>query len=141
MELVQVIVCDGEGVIKFVIVQVNGGVIYQECLDVGYVVVYLLLIKIVLFVFDLNWGCIFVVVGCVGVVNLDVSKIDVFFGDVCIVSCGGWVVSYIEEQGVVVMVQVEIGICIELGCGICSEIIWIIDLFYEYVKINVEYCI
>jgi len=111
MDVAQAIVRDGEGATKFVTVQVNGGGKHQECLDVGYA----------------------------GVADLDVSKIDVFLGEVCIASQGGRAASYTEEQGAAVMAEAEITIRIELGRGDCSETIWTTDLSHEYVRINAEY--
>ncbi|NRH28300.1 MULTISPECIES: bifunctional glutamate N-acetyltransferase/amino-acid acetyltransferase ArgJ [Pseudomonas] len=139
MEVAQAIVRDGEGATKFVTVAVNGGATHQECLDVGYAVAHSPLIKTALFASDPNWGRILAAVGRAGVAQLDVSKIDVFLGDVCIASRGCRAASYTEEQGSAVMAQEEITIRIELGRGSCSETIWTTDLSHEYVKINAEY--
>jgi glutamate N-acetyltransferase/amino-acid N-acetyltransferase len=139
MEIAQAIVRDGEGATKFVTVQVNGGGNHQECLDVAYAVAHSPLIKTALFASDPNWGRILAAVGYAGVPNLDVSKIDVFLGDVCIASQGGRAATYTEAQGAEVMAREEIGIRIELGRGDCSETIWTTDLSHEYVKINAEY--
>ena len=139
MEVAQSIVRDGEGATKFVTVQVNGGGNHQECLDVGYAVAHSPLIKTALFASDPNWGRILAAVGRAGVPDLDVSKIDVYLGSVCIASQGGRSPSYTEEQGAAVMVEEEIDIRIELGRGNCSETIWTTDLSHEYVRINAEY--
>ena len=139
MEVAQSIVRDGEGATKFVTVQVNGGGNHQECLDVGYAVAHSPLIKTALFASDPNWGRILAAVGRAGVPDLDVSKIDVYLGDVCIASQGGRSPSYTEEQGAAVMAEEEIEIRIELGRGDCSETIWTTDLSHEYVRINAEY--
>ncbi|HEX5843461.1 MAG TPA: bifunctional glutamate N-acetyltransferase/amino-acid acetyltransferase ArgJ [Pseudomonas sp.] len=139
MEVAQAIVRDGEGATKFVTVQVNGGATHQECLDVGYAVAHSPLIKTALFASDPNWGRILAAVGYAGVPQLDVSKIDVFLGEVCIASKGCRAASYTEEQGAAVMAKEEITIRIELGRGSCSETIWTTDLSHEYVKINAEY--
>ncbi|MGY4530992.1 glutamate N-acetyltransferase/amino-acid N-acetyltransferase [Pseudomonas sp. TE3786] len=139
MELAQAIVRDGEGATKFVTVQANGGATHQECLDVAYAVAHSPLIKTALFASDPNWGRILAAVGRAGVAQLDVSKIDVFLGDVCIASRGCRATTYTEEQGAAVMAQEEIGIRIELGRGTCSETIWTTDLSHEYVRINAEY--
>ena len=87
----------------------------------------------------MNWGRILAAVGRAGVPELDVSKIDVFLGDVCIASRGARAETYTEAQGSAVMQQEEITIRIELGRGDCSETIWTTDLSHEYVKINAEY--
>jgi len=139
MEVAQSIVRDGEGATKFVTVQVNGGGTHQECLDVGYAVAHSPLIKTALFASDPNWGRILAAVGRAGVPQLDVGKIDVYLGEVCIASRGGRASTYTEEQGAAVMAQAEITIRIELGRGACSETIWTTDLSHEYVKINAEY--
>lgn len=139
MEVAQSIVRDGEGATKFVTVLVNGGANHQECLDVGYAVAHSPLIKTALFASDPNWGRILAAVGRAGVPDLDVSKIDVFLGPVCIASQGGRAASYTEEQGAAVMAEEEIEIRIELGRGSCSETIWTTDLSHEYVRINAEY--
>ncbi|MCD5987370.1 bifunctional glutamate N-acetyltransferase/amino-acid acetyltransferase ArgJ [Pseudomonas sp. CDFA 553] len=139
MEVAQAIVRDGEGATKFVTVEVNGGGNHQECLDVGYAVAHSPLIKTALFASDPNWGRILAAVGRAGVSDLDVSKIDVFLGSVCIASKGCRATTYTEEQGSAVMAEAEITIRIELGRGDCSETIWTTDLSHEYVKINAEY--
>ncbi|HEX8596320.1 MAG TPA: bifunctional glutamate N-acetyltransferase/amino-acid acetyltransferase ArgJ [Pseudomonas sp.] len=139
MEVAQAIVRDGEGATKFVTVEVNGGGNHQECLDVGYAVAHSPLIKTALFASDPNWGRILAAVGRAGVPDLDVSKIDVFLGSVCIASKGCRATTYTEEQGSAVMAEAEITIRIELGRGQCSETIWTTDLSHEYVKINAEY--
>lgn len=139
MQVAQAIVRDGEGATKFVTVQVNGGGTHQECLDVAYAVAHSPLIKTALFASDPNWGRILAAVGYAGVAQLDVSKIDVFLGEVCIASRGCRAASYTEEQGAAVMAKEEITIRIELGRGACSETIWTTDLSHEYVKINAEY--
>ncbi|WP_071872942.1 bifunctional glutamate N-acetyltransferase/amino-acid acetyltransferase ArgJ [Atopomonas hussainii] len=139
MEVAQAIVRDGEGATKFVTVKVNGGGNAQECLDVAYAVAHSPLIKTALFASDPNWGRILAAVGYAGVPELDVSKIDVFLGEVCIASQGGRAASYTEAQGAEVMAREEITIRIELGRGEFSETIWTTDLSHEYVKINAEY--
>lgn len=139
MQLAQAIVRDGEGATKFVTIKVNGGNTHQECLDVAYAVAHSPLVKTALFASDPNWGRIVAAVGYSGVENLDVTKVDVYLGDVQIVQVGGRALSYTEEQGVKVMQQPEITIRIELKRGICQEVIWTTDLSYEYVKINADY--
>lgn len=139
MDVAQAIVRDGEGATKFVTVQVNGGGNHQECLDVGYAVAHSPLIKTALFASDPNWGRILAAVGRAGVPELDVSKIDVYLGEVCITQQGGRAASYTETQGAEVMAREEITIRIELGRGECAETIWTTDLSHEYVKINAEY--
>lgn len=139
MELAQAIVRDGEGATKFVTVQVKGGDTHQECLEVAYAIAHSPLVKTALFASDPNWGRIVAAIGYSGVKDLDVNNVDVFLGDVQIVSGGGRADQYTEEQGAEVMQQSEITIRVELNRGSCQETIWTTDLSHEYVRINAEY--
>lgn len=139
MVLAQAIVRDGEGATKFVTVQVQGGATYQECLDVAYTVAHSPLIKTALFASDPNWGRILAAVGRAGIAQLDVSGINIFLNDTCIVEQGGRAASYTEAQGEAAMAETEISIRIELGRGHCCETLWTSDLSHEYVRINAEY--
>lgn len=121
-------------------VQVEGGKSVVECCQIVYVIGYLLFVKMVFYVFDFNFGWIFVVIGYVGVVDFDVGKIDFYFDDVFVVKVGGCNLVYQEEDGQCVMKQSEIMICVLFGCGDVQVIVWMCDLLYDYVSINVDYC-
>jgi glutamate N-acetyltransferase/amino-acid N-acetyltransferase len=71
--------------------------------------------------------------------QLDISGVDIFLGDVCIVRSGGVDSEYTEERGQAVMNEHEIAILVELGRGEESATIWTSDLSHEYVRINSEY--
>ena len=74
-----------------------------------------------------------------GVENLDISGVNIFLGDVCIVRAGGVDSDYTEEKGQLVMDQHEITIAVELSRGTSAATIWTSDLSHEYVRINSEY--
>ena len=78
-------------------------------------------------------------VGRSGVKNLDINKVKIFLGDVCIVENGARSVSYSEELGKKIMSETEITISIQLGRGDANSKIWTCDFSYDYVKINAEY--
>jgi glutamate N-acetyltransferase/amino-acid N-acetyltransferase len=137
--LAQLIVRDAEGATKFVSISVAGGRDAQECLQVAYTVAHSPLVKTALYASDPNWGRILAAVGRAGVADLDVDKVGIFLGDVCIVRDGGRAPDYREQDGQRVMNQDEIGIRIELGRGSASETVWTSDLSDEYVRINAEY--
>ena len=130
---------DAEGATKFVSISVAGGRDAQECLQVAYTVAHSPLVKTALYASDPNWGRILAAVGRAGVADLDVDKVGIFLGDVCIVRDGGRAPDYREQDGQRVMNQDEIGIRIELGRGSASETVWTSDLSDEYVRINAEY--
>ncbi len=139
MYLAQAIVRDGEGATKFVAVDVSGCETSKEALKVAYTVAHSPLVKTALFASDANWGRILAAVGRSGVENMDLSKIQIYLDDVCIVENGARANSYTEEAGSKVMAQDELSIRILMGRGDVKETIWTTDLSHEYVSINADY--
>lgn len=138
-ELAQKIIRDGEGATKFITVEVNGGATPQECLDVAYTIAHSPLVKTALFACDPNWGRILAAVGRAGLVNLDLTAIEIYLEEVCIVRDGGRAADYSEDQGQRVMAAEEITIRVELARGPYRDRVWTCDFSYDYVKINAEY--
>ena len=138
-QLAQAVIRDGEGVTKFISVQVEGGIDSDECLQVAYTIAHSPLVKTAFFASDPNWGRILAAVGRSGLSDLDVDKVNIYLDDVCIVDKGGRAASYTEQQGQTVMAQEEITIRVMLGRGQSIETVWTTDLSYDYVKINAEY--
>ncbi len=137
--LAQAIVRDAEGATKFVTVNVDKARSKEEARKVAYTIAHSPLVKTALFASDPNWGRILAAVGRAGVQQLDISGVDIFLGDVCIVRSGGVDSDYTEEKGQAVMNEHEIPISVELGRGEESATIWTSDLSHEYVRINSEY--
>lgn len=138
-QLAQLIVRDAEGATKFVTVCVESGNDTQECLQVAYTVAHSPLVKTALFASDPNWGRILAAVGRAGVQDLDINRIRIYLGDVCIVRDGGVANDYREQDGQRVMHREEILIRIQLGRGDANEQVWTSDLSHDYVRINAEY--
>jgi len=136
--LAQAIIRDAEGATKFVSIQVNSSHSVEDARQVAYTIAHSPLVKTALFASDPNWGRILAAVGRSGV-EFEINKIQIYLGDVCIVSNGGRDPSYTEKQGQQVMSQEEIDIRVELNTGDKSACIWTSDLSYDYVKINAEY--
>ena len=137
--LAQLIVRDAEGATKFVTVRIESGRDTEECLQVAYTIAHSPLVKTALFASDPNWGRILAAVGRAGVESLDIDKISIFLGDVCIVHNGGVAEDYREQDGQRVMHREEIVIRVQLGRGDAVEQVWTSDLSHEYVRINAEY--
>lgn len=138
-ELAKLIIRDGEGARKFVTVDVRGGGSVDECLKVAYTIAESPLVKTALSASDPNWGRILAAIGRAGVEGLDVGLIDVYLGDVRLVSGGGLADDYTEAQGQAVMSQEDIVLRVELGRGEFAEQVWTCDLSEEYVRINASY--
>jgi len=139
IELAQAIIRDAEGATKFVPVIVEQADSTQEALDVAYTIAHSPLIKTALFASDPNWGRILAALGRAPIDALDLSKVEIFLGDVRIVNAGEKCTDYTEAQGQAVMDREEITIQIKLGRGEFTETVWTSDLSQDYVKINAEY--
>lgn len=139
LELAHAIVRDGEGATKFVTIDVSQAASQQEALDVAYTVAHSPLVKTALFASDPNWGRILAAVGRAGIEDLDLNRLVIWLGDVCLVRDGGRADDYSEERGQAVMDQEEITIRIELGRGPVNETVWTCDFSHDYVTINAEY--
>ena len=137
--LAQAIVRDAEGATKFVTVSVSQAMSKAEADDVAYTIAHSPLVKTALFASDPNWGRILAAVGRAGVENLDISGVNIYLDEVCIVKNGGVDAAYTEEKGQAVMNQNEIIIKVELSRGDESTLLWTSDLSHEYVRINSEY--
>lgn len=139
IDLAKQIVMDGEGASKFVTVVVEQGCNNEECLQVAYTIAHSPLIKTALFASDPNWGRILAAVGRASLTDLNVSKVNIWLDNICIVSNGGIDAGYCEEDGQAVMSQHNITIKVELGRGNSSETVWTTDLSHDYVSINADY--
>lgn len=139
LDLAKLIIRDAEGAKKFVTVDVRGGANTTECLQVAYAIAESPLVKTALSASDPNWGRILAAVGRAGVPELDVSRIDLYLDDVCIVKQGGLAPDYREEKGQAVMNQEDICLRVELARGDVNEQVWTADLSEEYVRINASY--
>ena len=137
-ELAQGIIRDAEGATKFVTVTVEGAPGSHVSLEIAYAIANSPLMKTAIFASDANWGRIVMAIGKADV-DIDIDKIDVYLGDVCLMSQGGKASDYTEERGAAVMSKDEILIRVDLNSGGSSETVWTSDLSHEYVRINAEY--
>lgn len=138
-QLAHAIVRDGEGATKFVTITVDSAETEEEALRTAFDIAHSPLVKTALFASDPNWGRILAVVGRAGIENLDLDNLQIYLGDVCIVSQGGRDAAYTEEAGQAVMDQEEILIRVVLNRGEVSETVWTTDLSHDYVSINADY--
>lgn len=139
VELAHAIVRDGEGATKFVEICVEQAASREDARVVAETIAHSPLVKTALFASDPNWGRILAAVGRAPIAELDVSRVNIWLGDVQIVRDGGVADSYTEEQGAAVMAQQDIAIRVTLGAGDATDTVWTCDFSYDYVKINAEY--
>lgn len=137
--LAQSIIRDGEGATKFVEIQVNRAHTTKDARELAYTIAHSPLVKTALFASDANWGRILAAIGRAPVESLDINKIDLYLGQVCLIEKGLPCTSYTEQQGQQEMSKQDISIRIEMNLGTESATIWTTDLSYDYIKINAEY--
>ena len=137
--LAQAIVRDGEGATKFMTIQIEGGKSEAECRTIAYAIAHSPLVKTAFFASDPNLGRILAAIGYAGIDDLDVSKIQMYLGDVLVAEKGGRAASYREQDGQRVMKESEIVVRVLLNRGAANATVWTCDFSYDYVKINAEY--
>lgn len=138
-QLAQELIRDGEGATKFVTVKVESAENSEEALAVAYAIAHSPLVKTALFASDPNWGRILAVVGRAGIKDLDIYTLQIYLGELCIVSAGGRDSNYSEQAGQEIMEQEDILIRVVLNRGNHAETIWTTDLSKDYVSINADY--
>jgi glutamate N-acetyltransferase/amino-acid N-acetyltransferase len=132
------IVEDGEGATKRVSIVVKGASREIDARKVAYTVANSPLVKTALFGEDANWGRIMAAVGRAGV-PVNQERIDMFFGNVCVVKNGRGCGQQAEQMAAGVLRTDAFGITIDLKCGSEGAIIHTCDLSTDYVKINANY--
>jgi glutamate N-acetyltransferase/amino-acid N-acetyltransferase len=137
--LAQSIIRDGEGATKFISVSVAQGRTTEECLQVAYAIAQSPLVKTAFFASDPNWGRILAAVGRAGLAHLDITQVDMWLDDCCIVKSGVRAPDYQESQGQRVMTKSEITVHVDLGRGRERATVWTCDLSHGYVSINADY--
>jgi len=138
INLAQSIVRDGEGVSKFVTINIEGAENVDEARQVGRTIAVSSLVKTAFAGSDANWGRIIAAAGNAGVA-FDADRISLRCDDVTIMEKGSLHPAYRNEDGMAVFARAEFSITLNLGMGDASATIWTGDLTPEYITINAEY--
>lgn len=137
--LAELIIRDGEGATKLIRIVVEQALNSGEAVQVAKTIAHSPLVKTAFFASDPNWGRILAAVGRAGVADMELDKIEIYLGTVCIVENGARSPAYTEQDGQRVMAQAEITITVRLGRGNFREEVLTCDFSYDYVRINAEY--
>lgn len=137
--LAQAIVRDGEGATKFVEIIVQNAANPEDARQLAYTIAHSPLVKTALFASDANWGRILAAIGRARLSRLDIDRVQLYLGDVCLIHNGLPDADYSEDKGQAEMARQDIVIRVDLGLGNAGATIWTTDLSYDYVKINAEY--
>ncbi len=139
-ELAQMIVRDAEGGSKFVTVMVEQGDSERSCREIAYAIAESPLVKTALTASDPNWGRVLAAIGKSHAARrLDMGRLEIFLGEVCVVRDGTRHAAYSEAQGQQAMRGSEVLIRVRLHAGVASACVWTCDLSTEYVRINSAY--
>ena len=138
MRLARMCVRDGEGATKLVEILVTGAPSEQEARAVADTIAHSPLVKTALFGQDANWGRILAAAGRAGV-DLNPDTVDLFFGDVQMVSNGMGCGPKAEADATKVLQTPEFVIRIDLKMGSGRAQMLTCDFSVDYVRINADY--
>lgn len=138
IELAQMIVRDGEGVSKFVSIEVAGADSESHARTVGRSIATSSLVKTALAGSDANWGRILAAIGNSGVA-IHPDHISLSADHVMILKAGQPHPDYTDAQGMAVFAKDEFTLHIDLGMGNEKATVWTGDLTHDYITINAEY--
>ena len=135
--LARSIVYDGEGVTKFVSVEVSGAANDRDAELAARAIANSPLCKTAWFGCDPNWGRILAAAGYSGATFLP-ENVSVYFDETPVVR-GGLDAGTPESELAELMKRREFAVKVDLGEGNSACTIWTGDFTYEYVKINADY--
>lgn len=132
------VIKDGEGITKFVTIEVAGAVSELSAKRVGMSIANSPLVKTAIAGEDANWGRIVMAVGKAGE-PAERDKLSISMGPHLLAERGQVAAGYTEEKGAAYMKQDEIYIKIDLGLGLGTAKVYTCDLTHSYIEINADY--
>ncbi len=135
--LAQGIVRDGEGVTRFITLNIVGARTQPEAQKIGNTIATSPLVKTAFYGGDANWGRILAAAGRAGV-ELDQTKLSLWYDDLQLVA-NGTPLNYDDNRANALAGQPEVTVKLDLGRGNAEATIWTCDLSHDYVSINGHY--
>ncbi|MGH1419342.1 MAG: bifunctional glutamate N-acetyltransferase/amino-acid acetyltransferase ArgJ [Hyphomicrobiaceae bacterium] len=137
-DLALAIVKDGEGLTKFVTLNISGAENAAAAKTIGLAIANSPLVKTALAAEDPNWGRIVMAVGKSGeAANRD--QLRIMIGPHLVAENGEVAENYAEDAAATYMKNAEIEINVDVGVGEGQATIWTCDLTHDYVSINADY--
>ncbi|HEY1243863.1 MAG TPA: bifunctional glutamate N-acetyltransferase/amino-acid acetyltransferase ArgJ [Hyphomicrobiaceae bacterium] len=137
-ELALLVVKDGEGLSKFVTVEVTGAETDAAARRIGFAIANSPLVKTAIAGCDPNWGRVVMAVGKAGEAA-DRDKLSIRYGAVEVAKDGERAPTYEEAAVAAYMEGPEIVIGVDLGLGSGKATVWTCDLTHGYISINADY--
>ena len=138
LDLAHQIVKDGEGISKFITVDVSGAEDARAAKTVALSIANSPLVKTAMAGEDPNWGRIVMAVGKSGE-RADRDTLSIHFGPIEVARAGEVAPHYQEQAGADYMKQVDIHLKVDLGIGAGAATVWTCDLTHDYITINADY--
>ncbi len=137
-ELAILVAKDGEGLSKFVTVEVEGAESDAAARRIGLSIANSPLVKTAVAGEDPNWGRVVMAVGKAGEAA-DRDRLSIWIGDHLVAKDGERAPSYVEETVAAYMKGAEIVLRVDVGIGDGRATIWTCDLTHGYIDINAAY--
>ncbi len=137
-DLALMIVKDGEGLTKFVTVQVWGAEHDRAARRIAFSIANSPILKTAIAGEDPNWGRVVMAVGKSGEAA-DRDKLSIWFGDHIVARNGERAEEYVEKTVAAYMKNGELTIRVDVGIGGGAATVWTCDLTHDYVEINSDY--
>jgi len=137
-ELAIMVAKDGEGLSKFVTIEVQGAENDRAARTIGLAIANSPLVKTAIAGEDPNWGRVVMAVGKAGE-KADRDKLAIWFGGIRVAHKGLRDPSYDEGKVSTYMKGEAIELRVHIGVGKATSRVWTCDLTKEYVAINGDY--
>ena len=138
LNLAMRVTADGEGASKFIVINVKNAKKDQDAKKIAFSIANSPLVKTAFAGEDPNWGRIIMAIGKSGV-SLNLSKLNISFGDIKIIEKGELVENYSEESAKDFMKNENIDLNIDLNIGSKNFTAYTMDLTKKYIEINADY--
>jgi len=137
-ELAIMVAKDGEGLSKFVTIDVTGAESDAAARTIGLSIANSPLVKTAIAGEDPNWGRIVMAVGKSGEAA-DRDRLSIWFGERIVAREGERAAEYDEPTMAAYMKNPEIAIRVDVGIGKGRARIWTCDLTHGYISVNADY--
>jgi glutamate N-acetyltransferase / amino-acid N-acetyltransferase len=129
---------DGEGLSKFVTIEIGGAESWEAARRIGLACANSPILKAAIFGEDPNWGRVVMAIGKSGEAA-DRDKLSIWFGPHEVARNGQRAAGYVEAAVADYMKGREVLIRAEVGVGSAAATVWTCDLTHDYISINADY--
>tara|TARA_Y100000389_G_scaffold116173_1_gene113333 strand:+ start:1710 stop:3011 length:1302 start_codon:yes stop_codon:yes gene_type:complete len=138
LNLAKRVVADGEGSSKFISINVKNCKTDNDAKKIAFSIANSPLVKTAITGEDPNWGRIIMAIGKAGT-TIDVNKLSIKFGDLCIIQNGKLHISYNEDEASDYMKNNHLDIEVNISNGSKNFTVYTMDLTKKYIEINADY--